>query len=65
MSERNNAAAWYRESPIAELAGHIRFDWAAMDSWYEEEEEVYAEDEEEEERDGRSRVLLLFLFWDF
>ena len=26
---------------LAALAGHITFDWAAMDAWYEEEEEIF------------------------
>ena len=35
-------AAWhYPESPVEELRGLIRFDWKAMDSWFEEDEEVY------------------------
>jgi uncharacterized protein (DUF427 family) len=39
--EAVDAALWYRESPIAELDDHIRFDWDAMDAWFEEDEEVY------------------------
>ena len=35
-------AAWrYPESPLEELRGLIRFDWDAMDSWFEEDEPVY------------------------
>jgi uncharacterized protein (DUF427 family) len=35
-------AAWhYPESPIEELRGLIRFDWEAMDAWFEEDEEVF------------------------
>jgi uncharacterized protein (DUF427 family) len=35
-------AAWHHpDSPIEELRGHVRFEWAAMDAWYEEDEEVY------------------------
>src|SRR2546423_924479 len=35
-------AAWhYPESPLEELRGLIRFQWAAMDHWFEEDEEVY------------------------
>jgi uncharacterized protein (DUF427 family) len=35
-------AAWqYRDSPIDDLRGLVRFDWAAMDRWYEEGEEVF------------------------
>ena len=35
-------AAWhYPDSPVEELRGLIRFDWGAMDSWFEEDEEVF------------------------
>jgi uncharacterized protein (DUF427 family) len=35
-------AAWrYEDSPIEELRGLIRFDWDAMDAWFEEDEQVY------------------------
>lgn len=35
-------AAWqYPDSPIAELRDLIRFDWEAMDGWFEEDEEVH------------------------
>ena len=39
--ERVDAAWQYRESPIEELRDHIRFDWDAMDAWFEEDEEVF------------------------
>ncbi len=39
--ERVDAAWQYRDSPIEELRGHIRFDWDAMDAWFEEDEEVF------------------------
>src|SRR5712671_5602953 len=39
--ERPDAAWQYRESPIEELRDHIRFDWNAMDAWFEEDEEVF------------------------
>jgi len=39
--ERRDAAWQYRDSPIEELRDHIRFDWDAMDAWFEEDEEVY------------------------
>jgi uncharacterized protein (DUF427 family) len=39
--EAPGAALRYDESPIEELRGHIRFDWDAMDSWFEEDEEVF------------------------
>ncbi|WP_035851423.1 DUF427 domain-containing protein [Kitasatospora azatica] len=35
------AALHYEESPIEELRGHYRFDWDAMDAWFEEDEEVF------------------------
>ena len=35
-------AAWhYPDSPVEELRGLVRFDWDAMDGWFEEEEEVF------------------------
>jgi uncharacterized protein (DUF427 family) len=35
-------AAWhYPESPVEELRGLVRFDWDAMDGWFEEDEEVF------------------------
>jgi uncharacterized protein (DUF427 family) len=39
--ERVDAALQYAESPIDELRELIRFDWGAMDAWFEEDEEVY------------------------
>ncbi|HZC53297.1 MAG TPA: DUF427 domain-containing protein, partial [Mycobacterium sp.] len=35
------AARLLVESPIAELAGTVRFDWAALDAWFEEDEQVF------------------------
>lgn len=36
------AAAWnFPDSPVAEIRDLIRFDWEAMDAWFEEDEEVY------------------------
>lgn len=35
-------AAWhYPESPVEELRELVRFDWDAMDGWFEEDEEVF------------------------
>src|SRR5688572_11961164 len=35
-------AAWcYSDSPIEALRDRVRFDWAAMDAWFEEDEEVF------------------------
>jgi uncharacterized protein (DUF427 family) len=34
-------AAWrYPNSPLEAIRDHVRFDWKAMDSWFEEDEEV-------------------------
>jgi uncharacterized protein (DUF427 family) len=34
--------AWrHPDSPIVELRDRVRFDWAAMDAWFEEDEEVF------------------------
>jgi uncharacterized protein (DUF427 family) len=35
-------AAWHHpDSPIDELHGHVRFEWGALDAWFEEDEQVY------------------------
>jgi uncharacterized protein (DUF427 family) len=35
-------AAWhYPTSPVEDLRGLVRFEWDAMDNWFEEDEEVY------------------------
>jgi len=48
-------AAWqYPDSPIEEIRDHIRFDWHAMDAWFEEDEEVYVHP-----RDPHTRVDIL------
>ena len=48
-------AAWhYPDSPIEELRDHVRLDWKAMDSWFEEDEEVFIHP-----RDPHSRVDVL------
>jgi uncharacterized protein (DUF427 family) len=39
--ERLDAGRRYEESRIAGLPGMIRFDWAALDAWFEEDEEVF------------------------
>jgi len=36
-----DSALQYPESPVEELRQTIRFDWKAMDSWFEEDEEVF------------------------
>jgi uncharacterized protein (DUF427 family) len=40
-TERVDAAWRYVDSPIEELRDAVRFDWEAMDGWFEEDEEVY------------------------
>lgn len=52
--EAVGAARWYLESPIDELAGHIAFDWQAVDAWFEEDEQVYVH-----ARDPYKRVDIL------
>jgi uncharacterized protein (DUF427 family) len=48
-------AAWqYPDSPIDELRDLIRFDWGAMDAWFEEDEEVYTHP-----RDPYTRIDIL------
>lgn len=35
-------AGWsYEDSPIEELRGRVRFEWDAMDAWFEEDEEAF------------------------
>jgi uncharacterized protein (DUF427 family) len=48
------AALWYASSKIPALEGMIRFDWDAMDAWFEEDEQVYVHP-----RDPYSRVDIL------
>lgn len=35
------AAYRHLDSPIEEIRDHVAFDWASMDSWFEEDEEVF------------------------
>jgi uncharacterized protein (DUF427 family) len=49
-----DAAGVYRDSPIEELRDLVRFDWDAMDAWFEEEEEIYTHP-----RDPHTRVDIL------
>jgi uncharacterized protein (DUF427 family) len=49
-----NAACQYPDSPIEEIRDLIRFEWAAMDAWFEEDEEVFAHP-----RDPHHRVDIL------
>ena len=39
--ERPGAGRHYLDSPIEELVGMVRFDWDALDAWFEEDEEVF------------------------
>ncbi|MCU1658920.1 MAG: hypothetical protein JWO57_3576 [Pseudonocardiales bacterium] len=48
------AAVRYAESPIEELQSLIRFEWAALDAWFEEDEEVIVHP-----RDPHTRVDIL------
>ncbi|MDT7729736.1 MAG: hypothetical protein QOI21_6312 [Actinomycetota bacterium] len=52
--EAVDAAQEYVDSPIEELRGHVRLDWDAMDTWFEEDEEVFTHP-----RDPRVRVDIL------
>jgi uncharacterized protein (DUF427 family) len=53
-TEASNAALRYSESPIEELRDAIRFEWQAMDAWFEEDEEVYVHP-----RDPYARIDIL------
>jgi uncharacterized protein (DUF427 family) len=48
------AARRYPDSPVPELRGAVRFDWAAMSEWLEEDEPVYVHP-----RDPHKRVDIL------
>ncbi|MEV0383851.1 DUF427 domain-containing protein [Nonomuraea sp. NPDC050643] len=39
--EAADAALGYPDSPLEQIRGHVRFDWDAMDAWFEEDEEVF------------------------
>ena len=38
---RGSCAWWYGDDALTGLADTIRFDWAAMDAWFEEDEQVF------------------------
>jgi uncharacterized protein (DUF427 family) len=48
---RPHTAHVYTDDSLAGLAGMVRFDWAALDSWFEEDEEIFVHP-----RDPYSRV---------
>jgi uncharacterized protein (DUF427 family) len=52
--EAPGAALRYEDSPMEELRGLIRFEWDAMDAWFEEDEEVFTHP-----RDPYTRVDIL------
>jgi uncharacterized protein (DUF427 family) len=39
--ERNGAARVYTEDSLPGLAGLVRFEWEALDAWFEEDEEIF------------------------
>ena len=48
-------AAWaYEDSPLDELRDRVRFEWSAMDAWFEEDEEIFVHP-----RDPTTRVQIL------
>ncbi|MEU7823802.1 DUF427 domain-containing protein [Catellatospora sp. NPDC049133] len=49
-----DAAVRYENSPTTGLRGLVRFEWGAMDAWFEEDEEVYTHP-----RDPHTRVDIL------
>jgi uncharacterized protein (DUF427 family) len=48
------AARRYERSPVEELREMIRFEWSAMDAWFEEDEEVFTH-----ARDPHTRIDIL------
>lgn len=53
-AEAAGAARIHSESPVEELPDLVTLDWAAMDSWFEEDEQVYVH-----ARDPYTRVDIL------
>ena len=49
-----NAARQYPDSPFEDLRDLVRFEWDAMDAWFEEEEEVFTH-----ARDPHHRIDIL------
>ncbi|GAA4197345.1 DUF427 domain-containing protein [Microbispora amethystogenes] len=55
VAGRPGAALVYGDdAPLEEIRGHVRFDWDAMDNWFEEDEEVFVH-----ARDPYTRVDVL------
>ncbi|HEV7584212.1 MAG TPA: DUF427 domain-containing protein [Solirubrobacteraceae bacterium] len=48
------AARRYADSPLEQLRDMVRFEWAAMDAWFEEDEEVFTH-----ARDPHTRIEIL------
>ncbi|SFW78499.1 DUF427 domain-containing protein [Amycolatopsis australiensis] len=48
------AARHYGQSPLGALRDHIRFEWNAMDAWFEEDEEIFVHP-----RDPHARIDVL------
>jgi uncharacterized protein (DUF427 family) len=40
-AEAADAALAYPDSPLEQIRGYVRFEWDAMDAWFEEDEEVF------------------------
>jgi uncharacterized protein (DUF427 family) len=40
-AEAPSGARRYDDGPVDDLRGHVRFEWAALDAWFEEDEEVF------------------------
>jgi uncharacterized protein (DUF427 family) len=53
-AEARGAATRYEDSPIPEIRDYVRFEWKAMDSWFEEDEEVFVH-----ARDPHTRIDVL------
>ena len=40
-TQRRHAAKVLRESSLESLSGTVRFDWSALDAWFEEDERIF------------------------
>jgi uncharacterized protein (DUF427 family) len=52
--QAREAARRYEDSPVEQLRDMVRFEWGAMDAWFEEDEEVFTH-----ARDPHTRVEIL------